>query len=94
MGNVDIYSTTPLPLRFTWGMPTAASVPIIAANTLLDVARTRLFLAASNMDLSRKSSSYHFREKPPQMELILLLLKEYTITIIMGRYMTTSMKPK
>ena len=70
-------------LRSLW-MPTAAAVPITVAMTAEEQARMRVFFSDRRVSPSRKSSRYHFREKPEKTERLLASLKEKTRRMMMG----------
>ena len=61
----------------------------------LEITPSRMeFQRAWNRSRSRKSSSYHFKEKPSHTELIRLSLKEYRMTTRMGTYIRASTTPR
>ena len=65
-------------LRFIWKIPTVLKVPKTVAITEDKTAKIRVFLRASMVELSFKSSPYHLSEKPPKTDVLLEALKEKT----------------
>jgi hypothetical protein len=79
-------------LDFIPYIPTALSVPNNVAITDESTARIRVFLRASMVELSFKSSAYHLKENPPKTEVLLAELKEKTIITAIGAYKNISTK--
>jgi hypothetical protein len=65
-------------------MPIAARVPIIVAIIDEMSAKTRVFKSELIISSSSKSVSYHLRENPEKLDLLLDSLKEKTIKTSMG----------
>ena len=70
-------------LRSLW-MPTAAAVPMMVEMAEAKQANTSVFFTEASVAPSRKSSSYHFSEKPEKTERLLVSLKEKISRMAMG----------
>ena len=73
-------------------MPIQARVPTIVAMAAAAKAMVKVFHMASIIMLLPSISLYHFSENPVQMDIDLLLLKENTINVRMGRYRNNMMR--
>ena len=73
-------------LRFMLAKPMEAAVPATVAMAAERMDTSRVVWRASSTYLSWNSSAYHWREKPPQTELLWEALKEKATSTRMGAY--------